>query len=64
MARAGVGFTIAPERVRERAVADGLVARGNLAEIRGVDGGYTLSDEMARALAIDAVRRSEGAVSN
>ena len=64
MARQGLGFTIEPERVEERATADGLVESGHLATVEGVDGGYRLSDELTVAMGIVVAAEAEQATLN
>jgi DNA-binding IscR family transcriptional regulator len=58
------GFIVEAHRVADRMVCDGLVKSGHLTAVEGVDGGYTLSDEMLAANAITVARQAEQAKQN
>jgi hypothetical protein len=64
MARQGLGITIEPERVEERATCDQLVESGHLATVEDVDGGYKLSDELTVAMGIVVAAEADQAAMN
>jgi hypothetical protein len=64
MGRQGLGITIEPERVEDRATCDSLVESGHLATVEGVDGGYKLSDELTLAMHIVVDDKADQAAMN
>jgi hypothetical protein len=58
------GFVIDAHRVADRMVCDGLVKRGDLVAVAGVDGGYQASQGRVAAQRVQAAKDSEAATWN